>query len=1055
MAKQREVSIILTVREEISKIFPKIGRAIDAVKRDLKELKTPAGAVRVAFRNMRRAGRVVIATFRRIGQAAGRLRRALLGIRSLVGALFAAFVVGRGIGALFETVEQLDRLAKTADKLGILPERLVELRFAAEQSGVAVNTFDLGLQRMIRRVAEAAAGTGEAQGALKELGLDAQALAEQRPDEIFLAIAEAMQEVEGEGKRVALTFKLFDSEGVALKNTLALGADELARLARQARILGLVLDRDQLQVITGLSDAVNRMRRAWQGLKQALAVSVAPVLSSLIDDLTVLVVVLPKLIDNLARQLRVSFSEGAEGREARGQVAQAITSLFAFITDLVVESVRILVFAFVQALIVAFKAFAPQLQALGRDLLFRISEGSLGQAFVYTEERRRQLKTELATLQADLESETEALGVLKRGGGGILDLIFGAESIRRLQDAIKLIEQELGSFGDVTAAADKSRREFEGELALTAEVMSQAFESAGEEIKKSGAGLLDAFKALVSFDIAADPQLIEDLKTQIAAVRGELGQLEDFDAGQAESAAGALIALEKLIDLREAQAAGDDRRTAVLQLEIRHTAELTQLRANLIKSGEAQGQQTQVLLGRLTALQATERRALTIRQEAQEQLDRVLEAEEALRDAVEDRTRAVELGLSTQQAATAATQEQAAALLNLAAETRNTIAALGGGPELIEFVEQIDRVVAGLTDIAGRTGGIFAGIRAGINDFITEAANGLQQFQQLTTDLLGTIRSGFAGIFSGVIRGTQDVGQAFEDMLFRMLDRVLVFLTDQVILQFLQLFTAEGVLGAAFQQFTASIGLGGVGQAVTGGAAAGVAAISGVAEEGAEAVTESANTLALGVNTTALGALSTAIGAGVTALSGLVTAIGTIFSGATTVITGAATLVEAGAIKVVAALIANTAALIESTAVETVSTIIPFAGGGSVRGPNVKADVVRARLTPGEFVLRQRAASYYGGTILHAMNQMLVPRDLLNRFRANVHIAAPVGMFHSGGTVQSGNETEPALVPAIVVADDGAMERLLAGGQNEFFRFLDDHGPRIAALLDQHRGQPR
>ena len=118
-------------------------------------------------------------------------------------------------------------LADTADKLGATAAGLRGLQLAAEITGVDARTTAMGLQRMTRRIAEAAQGTGEAQGALRELGLDATRLARLRPEDQFLAIADAMRNVDQAGDQLRLSFKLFDSEGAALVNTLRMGRAEL------------------------------------------------------------------------------------------------------------------------------------------------------------------------------------------------------------------------------------------------------------------------------------------------------------------------------------------------------------------------------------------------------------------------------------------------------------------------------------------------------------------------------------------------------------------------------------------------------------------------------------------------------------------------------------------------------------------------------------------------------------------------------------------------------------------------------------------------------------
>lgn len=180
----------------------------------------------------------------------------------------------------------IDSTAKTADKLGIQIDALQRLRFAAEQTGVEANVLDTAIQRMTRRVAEAAQGSGEAAGALKELGLDAQALAAMSPDEQFRAIAGAMGNVSSQGDRVRLAMRLFDTEGVALVNTLALGEDGLARMGAQADELGITLDRVSAQKVENANDAINRAQKAIGGVAQRVTVALAPIIEQVANYVT-------------------------------------------------------------------------------------------------------------------------------------------------------------------------------------------------------------------------------------------------------------------------------------------------------------------------------------------------------------------------------------------------------------------------------------------------------------------------------------------------------------------------------------------------------------------------------------------------------------------------------------------------------------------------------------------------------------------------------------------------------------------------------------------------
>ena len=183
------------------------------------------------------------------------------GLKKVTGAVFSmkTALVGvagiAGFGLLVKrSLSTSDALVKTASKIGTTADALAGLRFAAELTGVATNTMDMALQRFTRRTAEAAMGTGEAKAAIKELGIDAQKLNRMPLDERMLVLADAFAEVENESDRLRLAFKLFDSEGAALVNTLAQGREGLAEMLGDAKALGLGLSRDAAKGVEKAND---------------------------------------------------------------------------------------------------------------------------------------------------------------------------------------------------------------------------------------------------------------------------------------------------------------------------------------------------------------------------------------------------------------------------------------------------------------------------------------------------------------------------------------------------------------------------------------------------------------------------------------------------------------------------------------------------------------------------------------------------------------------------------------------------------------------------------
>jgi len=208
--------------------------------------------------------------FKHVDDTVGMLKTSLIGV---VG-------VG-GFGALIKSsIDAADKIGKLSTRLGISAEELSRLKHAAKLTGVEFNTLTMGLQRMTRRIAEAAQGSGEAVGALQELGLSAQRLNMLSPDRQFKALADALQQVENPADKVRLSMKLLDSEGVALIQTMQGGSAALNQYGRDADRLGVTLDKNATESAARANDAITRMNASLTGVTNTLAVKLGPAIEA-------------------------------------------------------------------------------------------------------------------------------------------------------------------------------------------------------------------------------------------------------------------------------------------------------------------------------------------------------------------------------------------------------------------------------------------------------------------------------------------------------------------------------------------------------------------------------------------------------------------------------------------------------------------------------------------------------------------------------------------------------------------------------------------------------
>ena len=233
---------------------------------------------------------IVIKAFDKTKPAFGAVGKALKGVTASIFSMRTALVGVAGVAGFGylakRSLDATDSLKKTADKIGTTTEALGALRYAANVSGVETRTLDMAMQRFTRRAAEAAAGTGEAKAAIRELGLNAQELNRMPLDEKMLALADAFGGVSNESDKLRLAFKLFDSEGAALVNTLGLGKDGLTAMLGEARALGLTMSSSAAVGVEKTNDALLKLGGLFKGVTDQTVAALAPAIEMLVERFT-------------------------------------------------------------------------------------------------------------------------------------------------------------------------------------------------------------------------------------------------------------------------------------------------------------------------------------------------------------------------------------------------------------------------------------------------------------------------------------------------------------------------------------------------------------------------------------------------------------------------------------------------------------------------------------------------------------------------------------------------------------------------------------------------
>jgi len=256
-----------------AELFIRIEADMADLKRELK------GAGKAA----KRATDGIKQGFAKAGMAASGMAGKLAKVGIAAAGIAAAFV---SVRTAMKTLEEVDALAKTSDRLGITTKKLAGLQLAAELTGGSVSGLSTSLQMAARNISDAADGTGTASDALKKMGIDAKELQALSPDKQLAAIADGMNKLGTQGEKVSASMDIFGRSGADMVNMLAGGSKALEDAAKKAEAFGLAISRQDAAGIEGLNDALTMMGSLFDGIARKFIADLAPSIEALVTMTT-------------------------------------------------------------------------------------------------------------------------------------------------------------------------------------------------------------------------------------------------------------------------------------------------------------------------------------------------------------------------------------------------------------------------------------------------------------------------------------------------------------------------------------------------------------------------------------------------------------------------------------------------------------------------------------------------------------------------------------------------------------------------------------------------
>lgn len=484
---------------------------------------------------------------------------------------FAMLGGAAGIGRFItSTVKSADSLQKLSIKLGTTTDFLSKLQYAANISGVEMNTVSKALEKMQKSASDAGRGLSTARDGFATLGIEVEEFINLSPEQQFQLMIEKLGGVANQSIRTGTAMDLMGRSGAEMLKIVAGGPEVFNELMLKAEDLGGVLKQDAADGAAAVADAFTDVATVWSGLLRDAVLNAT---------------------DGFIAFANVLRDAGAFVREYSTQikfVAVVLVELFVIrkITALIVAmsgAMKVATFS-ARGLGIALKGMLggiPGLLAMAGTawLMLRDDTDEATQAIDEQTEavkelrqqfagmnldqliqRQRELKTEFAEVSTELEQLNQDLEEMRRlmanapGGKGMIEAARDLQTaIVDAGDAVSVLEDpQLVALQDRYAELEALLAEVEkqiDEVTKSTEESTNAHKKNADAVEEVVKGLTEGDKAAVKVASAIARVNAETIKVEESLTEAEQA-LKDWGDGviDAQKESDLLIDKMELLD---------------------------------------------------------------------------------------------------------------------------------------------------------------------------------------------------------------------------------------------------------------------------------------------------------------------------------------------------------------------------------------------------------------------------------------------------------------------------------------------------------------------------
>ena len=223
---------------------------------------------------------------RKTGQEGAKQSKSIAKYTKLVSGLVALQVVARTFNqignAVMSVADRVDKLAKSADRMGMSVKEATQMGTLAELGGADIKAFETAMAAMNRKIGEAKLGSQEAINVFKNMGIELSELTGKSGVEQFKMISDGINRMAEESDRAAIRMKVFSESGNQVANLTNKGSEGITKMQKAMEDLGIGPSDKMVTDFVMFKDLMTIVEKKFISVKDKLIDFIVPALNEML-----------------------------------------------------------------------------------------------------------------------------------------------------------------------------------------------------------------------------------------------------------------------------------------------------------------------------------------------------------------------------------------------------------------------------------------------------------------------------------------------------------------------------------------------------------------------------------------------------------------------------------------------------------------------------------------------------------------------------------------------------------------------------------------------------